>query len=200
MRARRVNFYEAGSGQERDSGSIGSPFYSSFHEQLDSRFRRGLIQRCDEAHSQPRVFISPLTLVVDARGVNLTQVDARAFRHLNQFPNLLFSHSSLSEIAQAVKSFPLSPTPAWPKTFKLVNSFPPGPHLRDRGAGLSRHSTLAWRGRLQNRSPRESGHAAWPNSAPIIFCPPPRSPSSSVTSCHRGCADTFAAPRDCAAD
>ena len=31
---RRVNFYEAGSGQERDSGLIGSPFYSSFHEQL----------------------------------------------------------------------------------------------------------------------------------------------------------------------
>ncbi len=30
----RVNFYEAGSGQERDSGLIGSPFYSSFHEQL----------------------------------------------------------------------------------------------------------------------------------------------------------------------
>jgi hypothetical protein len=34
------------------------------------------------------------------------QVDARAFRHLNQFPNLLFPIVGLSEVAQAVPIIP----------------------------------------------------------------------------------------------
>lgn len=92
MKSRRpVNFYEAGSGQE----VIRDDWFTLLFEviQLDSEAIIKVVasvNRCDEAYSQDTRFTLKLTGKLFVISIN--------------FPNLLSSHSSCSEVAQATQS------------------------------------------------------------------------------------------------
>jgi hypothetical protein len=144
---RRVNFYEAGSGQEE----IRFDWFTLLFEviQLDSLAIIKVVASlnwCDEAHSQATRFA--LKLTPELFVISIT------------FPNLLSSHSSWSEVAQATQSIP------------------PGPHLRD-------YFSLRCSARPIAKLPLRTGatpsaYAAWPSNAPITYDPPPPLRSSSV--------------------
>jgi hypothetical protein len=86
---RRVNFYEAGSGQE----VIRVDWFTLLFKVTRINQRLGQLLFVASVNGATKLILK--------REV-CPQVDARAFRHLNHFPNLLFDHSSLNEIAQAV--------------------------------------------------------------------------------------------------
>ena len=112
---------------------------------------RGLIQRCDESHSGLRVFLSGLP---------------RVARHLNQFPNLPFSHSSLT-----AKSFSWLTVSPWssPQQFSSCPArvkLPRGYRFLSRGA-------------------RAGYPAAWPSSVLTTSGLPLQWRSSYETFCRR---------------
>src|ERR1700730_561309 len=83
---------------KRVFGSIGSPFYSSFHAVSLCSLGRGLIQRCDDAYSRARV------------------LKLRLYSSCSSFqsiPNLPFTHSSMTRNqSKARYRFPLVLTSA----------------------------------------------------------------------------------------
>src|SRR5690242_19865202 len=88
----RVNFYEAGSGQE----VIRVDWFTLLFKVTRINQTVGQLLFVDSVNGATKLILQPRVLAgrrrAEHRGQSLTQVDARAFRHLNQFPNLLFNH------------------------------------------------------------------------------------------------------------
>ena len=116
---RRVNFYEAGSGQEVMRVDWFTLLFkvTRINQRLGQLLFVASVNWCDEAHSQAPRFALKLTRELFVISIS--------------FPNLLFDHSSLSRFAQAVIGLLLltrrlnQPKPS----NRLIVS--PGPHSRD---------------------------------------------------------------------
>jgi len=87
---RRVNFYEAGSGQEVMRVDWFTLLFkvTRINQRLGQLLFVASVNWCDEAHSQAPRFALKLTRELFVISIS--------------FPNLLFDHSSLSRFAQAV--------------------------------------------------------------------------------------------------
>jgi hypothetical protein len=106
---RRVNFYEAGSGQE----VIRVDWFTLLFKVTRISHRGGALLFVASVNGATKLILNHEVC---------PQVDARAFRHLNHFRTFSFPTLTLTASLDAASD---SITAA-------DRSFPPGPHLRDR--------------------------------------------------------------------
>src|SRR5882724_265236 len=133
---RRVNFYEAGSGQE----VIRVDWFTLLFKV--TRITKDLVS----CFSWPQSTVRRSSFSTARFALKLTR---ELFVISIRFPNLLFTHLSLNEIAQAI--FRSSSADATLESTQAVDkSYPPGPHLRDRS---SVSATTGLRRRLEVISP-----------------------------------------------
>src|SRR6266567_5166329 len=122
---RRVNFYEAGSGQE----VIRVDWFTLLFKVTRVSHGRGRLLFVASVNGATKLILN--------REVS-PQVDARAFRHLNQVSEPSLSHCQPEQITQAVSIRSLLLTRA---VINQANRSPPGPHLREPLVALSHQTT-----------------------------------------------------------